>query len=205
MLSFMGAPVPPVPPFVVNPEAWSFFKLLDLDQRGDVEIEQFLMGCLRHGWVQTAGDVTQNSVYNRKKTWKEPRSCCFCCFSRCGCVSFWRALKFMLCWCHVGWCEMSLRSNLYAHTVDGRNPAPVDMVNIPLFTGFHTCQTCDRRISEPSNSRFSPQNREMPSCLQLAVGPPARLTVAQMMFPVIRRVSRGWWIFAPFGGFLSPT
>ncbi len=26
------------------------------------------------------------------------------------------------------------------HTVDGRNPAPVDMVNIPLFTGFHTCQ-----------------------------------------------------------------
>jgi len=28
-------------------DAWSFFKLLDLDQRGDVEIEQFLMGCLR--------------------------------------------------------------------------------------------------------------------------------------------------------------
>ena len=25
-------------------------------------------------------------------------------------------------------------------TVDGKNPAPVDMVNIPLFTGFHTCQ-----------------------------------------------------------------
>ena len=23
-------------------------------------------------------------------------------------------------------------------TVDGRNPAPVDMVNIPLFSGFHT-------------------------------------------------------------------
>ena len=45
---------------------------------------------------------------------------------------------------------------MYAHTVDGRNPAPVDMVNIPLFIGFHTCQTCDRRISGPSNSRFSP-------------------------------------------------
>ena len=31
------------------------------------------------------------------------------------------------------------------HTVDGRTPAPVDMVNIctvniPLFTGFFTCQ-----------------------------------------------------------------
>ena len=25
------------------------------------------------------------------------------------------------------------------NTVDGRNPAPVDMVNIPLFTGCHTC------------------------------------------------------------------
>ena len=24
-------------------------------------------------------------------------------------------------------------------TVDGRNPAPVDMVNIPLFTRFHAC------------------------------------------------------------------
>ena len=25
-------------------------------------------------------------------------------------------------------------------TVDGRNPAPVDMVNFPLFAGFYTCQ-----------------------------------------------------------------
>jgi len=25
-------------------------------------------------------------------------------------------------------------------TVDGRNPAPVDMENIPLFTGFYTFQ-----------------------------------------------------------------
>ena len=25
-------------------------------------------------------------------------------------------------------------------TVDGRNPAPVDMVNSPLFTGYHTCR-----------------------------------------------------------------
>jgi len=25
-------------------------------------------------------------------------------------------------------------------TVDGRNPAPVDMVNIPLFTGFSASQ-----------------------------------------------------------------
>ena len=25
-------------------------------------------------------------------------------------------------------------------TVDGQNPAPVDMINIPLFTGFYTSQ-----------------------------------------------------------------
>lgn len=28
-------------------DAWSFFKLLDLDEGGEVEIEEFLMGCLR--------------------------------------------------------------------------------------------------------------------------------------------------------------
>ena len=34
-------------------------------------------------------------------------------------------------------------------TVDGRNPAPVDMVNILLITGFYTSQVVSR-ISEPS-------------------------------------------------------
>ena len=29
---------------------------------------------------------------------------------------------------------------LLSPTVDGRNPASVDMGNIPLFTGFNTCQ-----------------------------------------------------------------
>ena len=29
---------------------------------------------------------------------------------------------------------------LVGGTVDGRNPAPVDTVNIPLFIGFHTSQ-----------------------------------------------------------------
>ena len=35
------------------------------------------------------------------------------------------------------------------HTVDGRNLAPVDMENIPLFTRFYTFQVVSR-ISEPS-------------------------------------------------------
>ena len=26
------------------------------------------------------------------------------------------------------------------HTVDGQIISPVDMVDVPLFTGFHTCQ-----------------------------------------------------------------
>ena len=36
------------------------------------------------------------------------------------------------------------------HTVDGKNPAPVDMVNIPLFTGFWKTSPVVGRISEPS-------------------------------------------------------
>ena len=35
------------------------------------------------------------------------------------------------------------------NTVHGRNPARVHMVNIPLFTGFHTCQVVGTGISEP--------------------------------------------------------
>ena len=30
------------------------------------------------------------------------------------------------------------------HTVDARNTAPVDTVNIPSFTGFYTCQVVSR-------------------------------------------------------------
>ena len=29
--------------------------------------------------------------------------------------------------------------HISGHTVYGRNPAPVDRVNITVFTGFHTC------------------------------------------------------------------
>ena len=32
------------------------------------------------------------------------------------------------------------RPKTYQDTVDGRNPAPVDMENIPLFTGLYTSQ-----------------------------------------------------------------
>ena len=34
----------------------------------------------------------------------------------------------------------SVRVPFSGDTVDGRNPAPVDMVKIPLFTGFYTSQ-----------------------------------------------------------------
>ena len=30
--------------------------------------------------------------------------------------------------------------DIFCNTVDGRNPAPVDMENLPLFTGFYTSQ-----------------------------------------------------------------
>ncbi|CAE7426688.1 CACNA1G [Symbiodinium natans] len=40
-------------------DAWSFFKLLDLDDGGDVEIEEFLMGCLRLRGTARAIDVNK--------------------------------------------------------------------------------------------------------------------------------------------------
>lgn len=36
-------------------DAWSFFKTLDLDQSGEVDIEEFLLGCLRAPWLGTNG------------------------------------------------------------------------------------------------------------------------------------------------------
>ena len=37
-------------------------------------------------------------------------------------------------------------------TLDGRNPAPVDMVNIPLFTGFYTSQVVQDFFHQQYNS-----------------------------------------------------
>ena len=39
-------------------------------------------------------------------------------------------------------------------TVDGRNPAPVDMYNIPLFIGFHTSQVVQDFSHQPYCSPF---------------------------------------------------
>ena len=41
------------------------------------------------------------------------------------------------------------------NTVDGRNPAPVDMVNIPLFAGFHTCQVVQEFFRQQSHEVVS--------------------------------------------------
>eukprot|EP00913_Durusdinium_trenchii_P021728 g20414.t1 len=40
-------------------DAWSFFKLLDLDSGGAVEIEEFLMGCLRLRGTARAIDIAK--------------------------------------------------------------------------------------------------------------------------------------------------
>ena len=55
----------------------------------------------------------------------------------------------------------------WGDAVDGRNPAPVEMENLPLFTGFCTCQVVSR-ISEPSTVPLLDQVAEkMTSKLQL--------------------------------------
>ena len=60
----------------------------------------------------------------------------------------------------------------HPHTVDGKNPAPVDMVNIPLFTGFHTCQVVQDFFHQqygwrskntlPETNIFAPRNGWFP-------------------------------------------
>ena len=40
--------------------------------------------------------------------------------------------------------------------VDGRNPAPVDMLNIPLFTGFHTSQVVHHFFHNATQWRSKP-------------------------------------------------
>ena len=54
------------------------------------------------------------------------------------------ALTRRLCIQHMSWNHVSPRFcqrcwGTIVPTVDGRNFAPVDMVNLPLFRGFHTC------------------------------------------------------------------
>ena len=44
-----------------------------------------------------------------------------------------------------------------SHTVDGRNPAPVDMVNIPLLTRFYTSQVGFLASTVASQNRPAPQ------------------------------------------------
>ena len=62
-----------------------------------------------------------------------------------------KTLKFMRCW----WFQTNPNSSYHKRNILdsffhssycwwGKNPAPVDMVNIPLFTGFHTCQVVSR-------------------------------------------------------------
>ena len=50
------------------------------------------------------------------------------------------SLKLYLCHLATKTQARSISANFHSSTVDGRNPAPVDMVNTPLLEGFHTCQ-----------------------------------------------------------------
>ena len=40
-------------------DAWTFFKLLDLDSGGGIEVEEFLMGCLRLRGTARAVDMAK--------------------------------------------------------------------------------------------------------------------------------------------------
>ena len=66
-------------------------------------------------------------------------------------------------WKNQTWCKctVSLRDftcssalDFVGNTVDGRNPAPVDMVNIPLFTRFYACWVVQDFFHQQYNAPF---------------------------------------------------
>ena len=69
---------------------------------------------------------------------------------------------------HKRQCKWMNKKNKWT-TVDGWNPAPVDMVNIPLFIGFHTSQVVQdfshqqyessQQENQPSTSNISSSKR----------------------------------------------
>ena len=76
------------------------------------------------------------------------RRCCFLLFfieapnngaTLCHC---WLFIKANLAAISQG--EKESKGKSLDNTVDGRNPAPVDMMNIPLFTGFYTSQVVQK-------------------------------------------------------------
>ena len=80
---------------------------------------------------------------------------------------------------------------LYTHTVDGRNPAPVYMENIPFLIGVqHHHPRCLFRISWPST--VSPRQTPIP-CRERAHIPYQPALLSRLMF----RTSRGRWDMFP--------
>ena len=66
----------------------------------------------------------------------------FCMFELCRSHRFWyvliKACLYSFVYVNI-WIRLLKSWSYGIDTVDGRNPAPVDMVNIPLFTRLHTC------------------------------------------------------------------
>ena len=69
-------------------------------------------------------------------------------------------------------CLLGCASNPY--TVDGRNPAPVDMLNILLFPGFHTCSVVQDFLQQyqmyQTSLKFVGFQKQIPS-LKLTFSP----------------------------------
>ena len=65
------------------------------------------------------------------------------------------------------------------HTVDGRNPAPVDMENIQFFIGFYTSQVVSRISSTNSMKHLLVK----PLCLVSMVAVPCFMSRFQVVVP----------------------
>ena len=106
-----------------------------------VNRQQPYIGHLRPPWLSTT-----------YKSWDDAPSSCLLHFFFEG-MKFGRAEFLQILKIQIWWNERSKKNqtqlahntdvadvhflNSNKNTVDGRNPAPVDMVNVPLFTGFY--------------------------------------------------------------------
>jgi len=99
----------------------------------------------------------------------------------------------------VTWAGTSWTSLFYCTTVDRRNPAPVDMINIPLFTWFYTSQVVVwdfspsmNRTIQRSIKKHQPKNKRN-----------------RYNYPIITQLAIYKWyisgIYCQLGDYISPS
>ena len=78
-------------------------------------------------------------------------------------------------------CRTMFWKNILLFTVDGRNPALVDMVNVPLFEGFHTCQLVQEFFHQQYYNNFYANLNYSKCCVIVFVSPMVLLNLGKLL------------------------